>query len=411
MKSLDKQQRAQIIAARAQFPILNQTVYGKPLVYFDNGATTQKPIAVIEAVDNYYKAYNSNVHRGVHYLSQTATTAMEAARSKIANWIGAASEEIIFTKGTTDSINLVAFSYGETFINEGDEIIITQMEHHSNIVPWQMMCKRKKAKLKYIPLLEDGTLDLTQLPNLITAKTKLIAMTWVSNTLGTVNPIQDIIQLAKQKNIHVLIDAAQGIQHIPFKLTEYPADFVVASGHKMYAGTGIGFLYGKKELLSIMEPYQGGGAMIKEVKMECSTYTDLPFRFEAGTPHMAGAVSLGAAVDFLENLGMEAIYAYEHELMQYAEEALSKIQRVNILGTPALRTGAISLTFEGAHPFDVGELLDKQGIAVRTGHHCCQPIMDFYDVSNTLRLSFGIYNNTAEIDLFVKALERSLSML
>lgn len=411
MKPLDNKQREHIITARAQFPILHQTVYRKPLVYFDNGATTQKPKSVIEAVDNYYKTYNSNVHRGVHYLSQMATTAMEAARSKIAHWIGASSEEIIFTKGTTDSINLVAFSYGETFINEGDEIIITQMEHHSNIVPWQMMCKRKKARLKFIPLLENGTLDWTQLPALITAKTKLIAMTWVSNVLGTVNPIQEIIQTAKQNNIHILIDAAQGIQHIPFKLSEYPADFVVASGHKMYAGTGIGFLYGKEALLSVMEPYQGGGAMIKEVKMEASTYTDLPFRFEAGTPHIAGAISLGAAVDFLENLGMEAIYTYEHELIQYAEESLSQIPRVNILGKPTLRTGAISITFEGAHPFDVGELIDKQGIAVRTGHHCCQPIMDFYGVSNTLRVSFGVYNHTAEIDIFVKALNRSLAML
>lgn len=397
---------------RAQFPILNQKVYGKDLVYFDNAATTQKPNRVVDAISQYYHTTNSNVHRGVHYLSQRATEQMEDARKLIANFIGAQRpESIVFTKGTTDAINLVANSYAETFLQEGDEIIITEMEHHSNIVPWHLVAKRKKLKLRYIPLTDHGTLDIDALDALINIHTKLISLTWVSNTLGTVNPIHDIVQVAQAKGVHVLVDAAQAVQHMPVNVQELGVDFLVASGHKMYAGTGIGFLYGKYELLSAMEPYQGGGSMIRTVTMNEVTYTDVPFRFEAGTPHIAGAISLGEAVKFIQDIGIQQIAEHEHKLLEYAISKLEAMDRVIVVGKPAQRAGAISLVFENAHPFDVGELLDKQGIAVRTGHHCCQPIMDRYGFKGTLRVSFAVYNTLEEIDRLAVALQKALSML
>lgn len=397
---------------KSQFPILSTQVYGKDLVYLDNGATTQKPQSVIDNISHYYQTMNSNVHRGVHYLSQTATDALELSRQKISDFINApSSDEIIFTKGTTDSINLVAFSYGEEFVHEGDEIIVTEMEHHSNIVPWYMLCKRKNAKLKYIPLLADGTLDMAALPSLITPQTKLIALTWVSNSLGTVNPIQEIVALAHQHHIPVLVDAAQAVQHLKVDVQAMDIDFLVASGHKMYAATGVGFLYGKRALLTKMPPYQGGGSMIQSVSMEEITYGDIPFRFEAGTPDIAGEINMGAAIDFINSIGIEAIGRHEGQIMDYAIAEIQKIDRVHILGNPAHRAGAISLTIDNAHPYDIGELLDKQGVAVRTGHHCCQPIMDKFAIPGTLRLSMAVYNNEADIQAFIKALKRALTLV
>lgn len=397
---------------REQFPILQQKVYGKPLVYLDNGATTQKPLQVIDAISDYYKTTNSNVHRGVHYLSQQATDQMEDARQKIAHFIGAANNEsIIFTKGTTDGINLVANAYAESFMQQGDEIIITEMEHHSNIVPWQLVAQRHQLTLKYIPLTDEGTLDLSQLPKLLSTRTKIIALTWVSNTLGTVNDVEAVIDVAHKHNVHVLIDAAQAVQHMPVDVQKLNADFLVASGHKMYAETGIGFLYGKPELLAQMQPYQGGGSMIGTVTMDTVTFADLPFRFEAGTPHISGAISMGAAVQFINQLGIQNIAEYEKDLMLYAETQLAQVAGVVLVGKPAQRAGALSMVFEGMHPFDVGELLDKQGVAVRTGHHCCQPIMDRYQYQGTLRASIAVYNTKEEIDIFVTALEKAIRML
>lgn len=395
-----------------EFPILSRKVYGKDLVYLDNGATTQKPQVVIDSINEYYKQTNSNVHRGVHYLSQEATQQMEDARAKVAQFINASdSSEVIFTKGTTDAINLVAFSYGETYIKEGDEVIITEMEHHSNIVPWQMMCNRKQAKLKYIPLLSDGTLEVNKLEELISNRTKILAITWVSNTLGTINPIEEIIKVCHQHDIHVLVDAAQGVQHLATDVQAMDVDFLVASGHKMYAATGIGFLYGRKELLNAMVPYQGGGSMIKTVTMDASTYTDIPFRFEAGTPDVSGAISLGAAIDFILSIGIESIQHHENDLYDYALSQLVAMDRVRILGSSSYRTGAISLVFDQAHPSDVGEILDKQGIAVRTGHHCCQPIMDFYHTPGTLRASFAVYNRKSDVDSLVAGISKALTLL
>lgn len=397
---------------REKFPILQQKIYGKPLIYLDNGATTHKPIEVIDAISEYYQNTNSNVHRGVHFLSQRATDQMEEARHDLTKFVGAASSEsIIFTKGTTDGINLVANAYAESFMQEGDEIIITEMEHHSNIVPWQLVAQRHRLVLKFIPLTDRGTLDLEQLPALITQRTKIIAMTWVSNTLGTVNDVEKVIQIARKIGVNVLVDAAQAVQHMPVDVQALDVDFLVASGHKMYAETGIGFLYGRPELLSKMQPYQGGGSMIGTVTMNAVTYADLPFRFEAGTPHVSGAISMGAAVRFINQIGIERIAAYEQELMDYAESRLSEIEGVHLVGSPPKRAGALSLVFEGAHPFDVGELLDKQGVAVRTGHHCCQPIMDRYQYKGTLRVSFAVYNTKEEIDVLTASLEKALKML
>jgi cysteine desulfurase/selenocysteine lyase len=397
---------------RASFPILQQKVYGKPLVYLDNGATTQKPQVVIDAEREYYETYNSNVHRGVHFLSQKATDAEEQARITVKEFINAArTEEIIFTKGTTDAVNLLAYSFCKRHVQAGDEIIITEMEHHSNIVPWQLACEERGGILKYIPLNADGTLDMAALPGLITEKTKLIACTWVSNTLGTVNPIAAIIAAAHAHNIPVMLDAAQAIQHIPVDVQALDIDFLVFSGHKIYAPTGIGVLYGKYELLDPLPPYQGGGSMIKSVQMAGTTYASLPFRFEAGTPHVAGIIGLGTALRFLMGIGMQAIHDYEMSLMQYAAAQLQTIEGLRFIGTANEKAGAISFLVNGIHPYDIGELLDKQGIAVRTGHHCCQPIMDKFEIPGTVRASFSLYNTKEDIDALVEGLRKAISML
>lgn len=400
-----------VVAIRKQFPILNQTVHGKPLVYFDNGATTQKPQSVIDCLTNYYAKENANIHRGVHHLSQEATAAYEQARNTIQSYLGARNNhEIIFTKGTTDSINLVAFSFG-SLLQPGDEIIISAMEHHSNIVPWQMLCERVGCVLKHIPLNQDGSLKMEDYAALLTNKTKLVAVTHISNALGTINPVEEIIQKAHEVGAKVLIDGAQSIQHIPVNVVELDCDFYAFSGHKLFGPTGVGVLYGKEDILNAMPPYQGGGDMIKEVTLEKTTYNSLPHKFEAGTPHIAGGIGLGKAFEFIQSLSMDEVVAYEENLLTYATNELQKIEGLKIYGTAKHKTSVISFLVEGTHPYDVGTLLDKMGIAVRTGHHCTQPIMDFYGIPGTIRASFAFYNTLEEVDLLVNALQRILPML
>ncbi|RQO31974.1 cysteine desulfurase CsdA [Taibaiella sp. KBW10] len=405
-------QQFNIEKVRQDFPILTEKVYGKPLVYLDNGATTQKPQAVIDALTQYYATYNSNVHRGVHFLSQKATDAEEAARRGVQAFIHAAHEyEIIFTKGTTDSINLVAYSFAKKYVRPGDEIIVSEMEHHSNIVPWQMACEDRGATLKVWRMNEKGVLDLADLDTLITDKTKMLAVTWVSNTLGTVNPIADIVAKAHQHDVPVLVDAAQAIQHLPIDVQALDIDFLVFSGHKIYGPTGIGVLYGKEKWLQEMPPYQGGGSMIKSVQFSGTTYTDLPFRFEAGTPNIAGAIGLHAALNYVQDIGLTAIAAYEHELLVYAQTQLAAIPGLRFIGEAPEKSATISFLIGDLHPFDVGELLDKQGIAVRTGHHCCQPIMDKFGIPGTIRASLSFYNTKGEIDALISGLQKAVSML
>lgn len=397
---------------RKDFPILHQKVNNRPLVYLDNGATTQKPQTVIDAITDYYTRINSNVHRGVHHLSQVATDAVEETRKKVRAFIHAKHEhEVIFTKGTTDSINLLAHSFGKAFVHEGDEVLISQMEHHSNIVPWQLLCEEKGATLRVIPMTEKGELDMEAFHGLLSDKTKIVSLTYVSNALGTVNPVEEIIQAAHKKEIPVFLDVAQAIQHIPVDVQALDVDFIGFSGHKMYGPTGIGVLYGKEKWLNQMPPYQGGGDMIKEVKLEKSTFNDLPFKFEAGTPHIAGEAALGAAIDYLEALGLEKIQKYEDDLLTYATEALLKIEGLRIYGTSPKKSSAISFLIEGLHPYDVGVILDKLGIAVRTGHHCAQPIMDFYGIPGTIRATFSFYNTYEEVDALVAGIEKAISML
>ena len=396
---------------REEFPALRQQVYGKNLIYFDNGATSQKPKLVLDAINLFYSKENANIHRGVHYLSQRATTDYEAARQRIQRYLGARkSEEIIFTKGTTDSINLVAYSYGST-LSAGDEILISAMEHHSNIVPWQMLCERQGCILKVAPINQRGELIMDEFDKLLSKKTKLVAITHISNTLGTVNPIKEIIQKAHAVGSKVLIDGAQSIQHMRINVKELDCDFYVFSSHKVFGPTGIGVLYGKEELLDRMPPYQGGGDMIARVTFERTTYNELPFKFEAGTPHIAGGICLGKAFEFLESIDMEAAERHERELAKYAEDMLDTFEGLQIIGEAKNKTSVVSFSLKGIHPFDIGTLLDKQGIAVRTGHHCTQPLMDFYGIPGTVRASFAFYNTKQEIDTFVEAVERSLSML
>jgi cysteine desulfurase / selenocysteine lyase len=394
------------------FPALQQKAYGKPLIYFDNAATTQKPAAVIDSISEYYRTINSNIHRGVHYLSQQATEAYELSRKSVAAFINAThNEEIIFTKGTTDSINLVATTFGRLAIEKGDVIIISAMEHHSNIVPWQIMCEERGATLKVIPMTRDGELIMEAYEKMLNDSVKIVAVNYISNSLGTVNPVKDIIRLAHEKNIPVLIDAAQAIQHLPVDVQELDCDFMAFSGHKMYGPTGIGILYGKEKWLNALPPYQGGGEMIKNVTFEKTTFNELPFKFEAGTPHIEGAICLKAAVDFITQLDINKIAAFEHNLLDYATEKISAVHGINIIGNAKEKSGAISFLVEGAHPYDVGVLLDKMGIAVRTGHHCTQPVMDYYGIPGTVRASFAVYNTTTEIDQFIHCLERVISML
>jgi cysteine desulfurase/selenocysteine lyase len=397
---------------RNDFPILQTTVYGKPLVYLDNGATAQKPWAVLKAIEDYYTHLNSNVHRGVHYLSQKATDAYEASRRKVTAFLNARHDyEVIFTKGTTDAINLVAYSYGKQFIQEGDTVIVSAMEHHSNIVPWQIMCEDRKANLKVIPINEKGELLMDEFSALLNDKVKLIAVAYVSNTLGTINPVRKIIAQAHQHNIPVLLDAAQAVQHIPVDVQELDVDFLVFSGHKIYGPTGIGILYGKEEWLNQMPPYQGGGSMIKQVTFAKTTYHDLPFRFEAGTPNIEACICLGTAIDYVTAIGLPAIQQYEHELLEYATAQLSSIDKLRIIGTAAQKSGVLSFIVEGVHPYDVGVILDNMGIAVRTGHHCTQPLMEFYGIPGTVRVSLAFYNTKAEIDQLAAGVRRAVTML
>jgi cysteine desulfurase/selenocysteine lyase len=396
---------------REEFPALRQQVYGKNLIYFDNGATSQKPKLVLDAINLFYSKENANIHRGVHYLSQRATTDYEAARQRIQRYLGARkSEEIIFTKGTTDSINLVAFSYGST-LSAGDEILISAMEHHSNIVPWQLLCERQGCVLKVAPINQRGELIMDEFDQLLSKKTKLVSITHISNTLGTVNPVKEIIQKAHAVGAKVLIDGAQSIQHMHINVKELDCDFYVFSSHKVFGPTGNGVLYGKEDLLDRMPPYQGGGDMISRVTFERTTYNELPFKFEAGTPHIAGGICLGKAFEFLESIDMVAAEKHERELAKYAEDMLDTFEGLQIIGEAKNKTSVVSFSIKGIHPFDIGTLLDKQGIAVRTGHHCTQPLMDFYGIPGTVRASFAFYNTKEEIDTFVGAVERSLSML
>ncbi len=392
---------------RSQFPILDSIIHGKPLAYFDNAATTHKPERVVNKVNEVYHTLNSNIHRGVHYLSNQATLAYEEARIKVQNFLNAAhSHEIIFTSGATAAINLLAFSFGETYIEEGDEIIVSQMEHHSNIVPWQMMCKRRKAVLKVIPITETGELDLETFKSLLSHKTKLVAVTYVSNALGTQNPIPEIIKRTHQNNSLIMVDASQAVQHLKVDVQELDVDFLVFSGHKIYGPTGTGSLYGKEKFLNEMEPWQGGGEMIKTVTFEETSYNELPFKYEAGTPNIAGAIGLGEAIDFVSEIGVENIAEYEHELLVYATDKLNAIPGMRIFGTSNQKSSVISFLVNEIHPFDMGTMLDKMGLAVRTGHHCAQPIMDYFGIPGTLRASFAVYNTKEEIDRLVEGISK-----
>lgn len=392
---------------RADFPILEEKVYGKRLVYLDSGATTQRPRQVIDKMNEYYLRYNSNVHRGVHFLSNKCTDANEEAREIVREYIHAASgKEIIFTRGTTESINLVAYSFGEAFIQEGDEIVVTEMEHHANIVPWQMLCERKGAVLKVIPFLDNGELDLTSLDTLLTERVKMVGVAYVSNVLGTVNPIKQIIDRAHAVGAKVLIDGAQAIQHMPVDVQQLDCDFFVFSGHKIYGPTGIGVLYGKEKLLDQMPPWQGGGEMIKEVRFVKTTYNELPFKFEAGTPDFIGVIGFGEAIKYVESIGLESLADYEHRLMTYAMEQVKAIPGMRIFGEAAHKSSVISFALGDIHHSDTGILLDKQGIAVRTGQLCAEPTMQHYGVTGMVRASLGMYNTCEEIDLFCEGLRK-----
>lgn len=397
---------------RADFPILKREVNGKPLVYLDNGATTQKPSSVINSIVDYYTNMNSNVHRGVHYLSQISTDAFEVTRKKVQAFINAPEDrQVIITKGTTDSINLVATCYGRAFIDEGDEIIISAMEHHSNIVPWQMLCDEKGCKIRIIPMNDRGELDMHEYIALFNERTKLVSITYVSNALGTINPIKEMISIAHNHGTVVLVDAAQAVQHIAVDVQDLDVDFLVFSGHKIYGPTGVGVLYGKEELLNAMPPYQGGGDMIKEVTFEKTTYNELPFKFEAGTPNIEAGICLNEAIDYVNSIGLDHIEAYEHELLEYAVEKLGEIPGIKFIGTAAHRCSVISFIIAGTHPYDVGVILDKLGIAVRTGHHCAQPVMDRFGIPGTIRASLALYNTKEDIDILVAGIQRAVNML
>jgi cysteine desulfurase/selenocysteine lyase len=397
---------------RKDFPILQREVNNKKLVYFDNAATVQKPQVVIDAICNYYKLYNSNVHRGVHTLSQEASHHYEQARIKAAEFVGAKSaQEIIFTKGTTDGINLVAQSFVKPRLQKDNEIVLTMMEHHSNIIPWQMIVQEKEAILKIAPISESGELLMEEFEKLISKQTKFIAVTHVSNTMGTINNVSKIIEIAKQHNISVLIDGAQSAPHMQVDVATMDCDFYVFSGHKVYGPTGIGVLYAKEEHINSMQPYQGGGGIISTVTFDKTTYVQGPLKFEAGTPNIEGAIGLAAAFDYCNKIGMESIFEHETMLLKYANSQFKNFPQVKIIGTTEHKAGVISFALENIHPFDIGTLLDKFGIAVRTGHHCTQPLMNFFNIPGTTRMSFGIYNTTQEIDYFFQALEKVLRML
>ena len=396
---------------REDFPVLHQMVNGKPLVYLDNAATTQKPQAVIDALVRYYSADNSNVHRGVHTLSQRATEDYDSGRSKARQFLNAASdEEIIFVKGTTDGINLVAHSYARQHLGKGDEIIISTMEHHSNIIPWQVLCQEKGAHLRVIPISDAGELLMDEYESLLSSRTKLVAITHVSNVLGTVNPIKQIVEMAHSQGVPVLVDGAQATPHMPVDVQKLGCDFYVFSGHKIYGPTGIGVLYGKAGLLEAMPPYQLGSDMIKSVTFERTVYNDLPYKFEAGTPNIAGVIGMGAAIDYLTEIGMDRIDNYEHGLLEYGTECLSGIDGVKIVGNAPGKASVLSFVMDCAHPHDIGTILDTEGVAIRTGHHCAQPLMNRYGVPATARASLSFYNTRDEVDLLVKAIDRVIEV-
>ena len=396
---------------RKDFPILSRTVNGQPLVYFDNAATSQTPNQVIDVIADYYRNYNANIHRGVHTLSQEATDAYEAARNTIKSHFNAAhAHEIIMTSGTTHSINIIASGYTQ-LLKKGDELIVSAMEHHSNIVPWQMLCERTGAILKVIPMNNSGVLEMDVFNDLLCEKTKLVFVNHVSNALGTVNPIEEIIKQAHSVDAKVLIDGAQAAPHIKADVQALDVDFYVTSAHKLCGPTGVGMLYGKENILNLLPPYQGGGEMIAEVRFEKTTYADLPHKFEAGTPNIAGGIAFGAALDYMNGIGLEAIAAYEQELLDYGTDKLKAIEGVKIYGEAPQKTAVISFNVNEIHPYDIGSILDKLGIAVRTGHHCAQPIMDFYKIPGTVRASFSFYNTKEEIDMMIKALNRAIQML
>ena len=396
---------------RKDFPILSRTVNGKPLVYFDNAATSQTPNQVIDVIADYYRNYNANIHRGVHTLSQEATDAYEAARNTIKSHFNAAhAHEIIMTSGTTHSINIIASGYTQ-LLKKGDELIVSAMEHHSNIVPWQMLCERTGAILKVIPMNHSGVLEMDVFNDLLCEKTKLVFVNHVSNALGTLNPIEEIIRQAHAVEAKVLIDGAQAAPHIKADVQALDVDFYVTSAHKLCGPTGVGMLYGKENILNLLPPYQGGGEMIAEVRFEKTTYADLPHKFEAGTPNIAGGIAFGAALDYMNGIGLEAIAAYEQELLDYGTDKLKAIEGVKIYGEAPQKTAVISFNVNEIHPYDIGSILDKLGIAVRTGHHCAQPIMDFYKIPGTVRASFSFYNTKEEIDMMIKALNRAIQML
>ena len=402
---------------REDFPILNEKVHGRKLVYLDNAATTQKPQMLLDALTEAYSHWNANVHRGVHHLSQVATEKHEGARQKVAQLINAASpEEIIFTKGTTDSINMLARSFGDAMVEAGDEIIVSQLEHHSNIVPWQMLCERKGAVLKVIPLREDLSLDIEAFKGLLSEKTRLVSLAHVSNVLGTINPVEEIVRLAHEKGVAVCVDGAQSVPHLAIDVQRLDCDFLVFSAHKMYGPTGLGVLYGKKEWLDKLPPAEGGGEMIEHVSFEKTTYNVLPYKFEAGTPNYVGSYAFGKAIDYLQAIGLKEITTHEHALAAYIEQELSQISQVKVYAAGREKAGAVSFNVYRAdgvliHPFDVGVLLDRQGVAVRTGHHCAEPLIDWLGVPGTVRASVGLYNTKEDIDAFVAALKKAIMML
>ena len=411
MKAVKEMSNWDVEKIRADFPVLAQTVNGKPLVYLDNAASSQVPQVVINRGAKYLREEHSNIHRGVHYLSQHATTAYEAAREKVKRFINAReAKECIFVRGCTEGVNLVAYSYGRKFVNEGDEIIISAMEHHANIIPWQVLAEEKGAKLRVIPMNERGELIIEEYENMLNERTKIVAVSHVSNSLGTINPVKEMIAAAHKFGVPVLLDAAQSVPHFPVDVQDLDADFFVFSGHKMYAPTGSGVLYGKREWLDKMPPYQTGGGMIRAVSFEKTTYAPIPEKFEAGTPAIAANIGLGAAIDYLNSMNFAAAARYEHELLEYATEKLSAIEGVKLIGTARAKASVLSFTIENVHPHDIGTILDQSGIAIRAGHHCAQPVMRFFEVPATARASFAFYNTREEVDKLAEAVEKVIDV-
>lgn len=401
-----------IAGCRHHFPLLRQRVNGKALVYFDNAATSQKPQVVIDTMMRYYQEENSNIHRGVHYLSERATRTYETARGKVRRFLNASDyREVIFVRGTTEAINLVSQSYGRRNLTSGDEVLISAMEHHSNIVPWQIVCEEKGAALRVIPINDAGEILIDEYQRLLNERTKIVSLVHVSNVLGTINPVKEMISMAHARGIPVMIDGAQAVPHMKVDVQDLGCDFYAFSAHKLFGPTGVGVLYGKRALLEEMPPYQGGGDMIKSVTFERTIYNDLPYKFEAGTPNIAGGIGLGAAIDYIGNLDMRALVSYEHDILEYATEQMSEIKRVRIIGTAREKAAVLSFVIEGIHPHDIGTILDDEGIAIRTGHHCAQPVMQRFGIPATARASFAFYNTKEEVDVFVKGIRKVLEVL